>query len=99
MKIKINGYFPFSVMAESKTSKAGNAYLSIGISQAVKDQSGQYQSVWLNMIDKRDLLTLASACEIAYHKISAEEAKEREQSKAQNTGAPVAQTVEDDIPF
>lgn len=102
MKIKTEGYFPFVVKAENKKSQAGNDYLSIGVGMSKKNQSGEYETTWFNMIDKRDLLMLSSVCENAYHKICEEEAKERSQGKGQ---APVqattqqTSTVDNDIPF
>lgn len=105
MKIKTEGYFPFVVKAENKKSQAGNDYLSIGVGMSKKNQSGEYETTWFNMIDKRDLLMLASVCENAYHKICAEEAKEHAANKtntpaatpAQQTAAPAV--TDDDIPF
>ena len=105
MKIKTEGYYPFVVTAENKKSQAGNDYLSIGVGMSKKNQSGEYETTWFNMIDKRDLLMLASVCENAYHKIIAEEAKEHTANKgnthqAATQSAPQASGVADDsIPF
>lgn len=105
MKIKTEGYFPFVVKAENKKSQTGNDYLSIGVGMSKKNQSGEYETTWFNMIDKRDLLMLASVCENAYHKICAEESKERAANKEnapQATTQPAthASSVADDsIPF
>ena len=98
MKIKTEGYYPFIVTAENKKSQAGNDYLSIGVGMSKKNQNGEYETTWFNMIDKRDLLMLSSVCENAYHKICAEEAKERSQSKGQ---APqqTQPATDDNIPF
>ena len=105
MKIKTEGYYPFVVTAENKKSQAGNDYLSIGVGMSKKNQSGEYETTWFNMIDKRDLLMLSSVCENAYHKICAEEAKEHAANKgntpqATTQAAPQASSVADDaIPF
>lgn len=101
MKIKTEGYYPFIVTAENKKSQAGNDYLSIGVGMSKKNQSGEYETTWFNMIDKRDLLTLSSVCENAYHKIIAEEAKEHAANKGNaSQAAPQATSVDDDsIPF
>ena len=105
MKIKTEGYFPFVVKAENKKSQAGNDYLSIGVGMSKKNQSGEYETTWFNMIDKRDLLMLSSVCENAYHKICAEESKEYAANKenvpqATTQAAPQASSVADnEIPF
>lgn len=103
MHFKTQGYFPFVVKAENKRSQNGNDYLSIGVGMSRKNQNGEYETTWFNMIDKRDLLMLSSVCESAYHKICAEEAKERAQSQGQNQGQAQQRTaqpaVDDDIPF
>ena len=101
MKIKTEGYFPFVVKAENKKSQAGNDYLSIGVGMSKKNQSGEYETTWFNMIDKRDLLGLAAVCTAAYHKIIAEEAKEHAANKGNTTQATtqVASVDDDTIPF
>lgn len=99
MKIKTEGYFPFVVKAENKKSQAGNDYLSIGVGMSKKNQSGEYETTWFNMIDKRDLLMLSSVCESAYHKIIAEEAKEHAASKGQAPQQTQPATADNDIPF
>ena len=101
MKIKTEGYYPFVVTAENKKSQAGNDYLSIGVGMSKKNQQGEYETTWFNMIDKRDLLMLSSVCENAYHKICAEEAKEHAASKGNvSQAATQASAVADDsIPF
>lgn len=102
MKFKTEGYYPFVVKAETKKSQAGNDYLSIGVGMSKKNQSGEYETIWFNMIDKRDLLMLASVCENAYHKICAEKAKECSQSKVQAPQQTLQQTqpaTDTDIPF
>lgn len=62
-------YYPFSVSAETKTSKAWKQYLSIGICQKSKDKDGNKKETYFNLIDERELLVLASACENMYHRI------------------------------
>ena len=102
MKIKTGGYFPFVVKAENKKSQAGNDYLSIGVGMSKKNQSGEYETTWFNMIDKRDLLVLSSVCENAYHKICDEEAKERSKNQGQSQQPSQQQAqpaVDDEIPF
>ena len=103
MKIKTEGYFPFVVKAENKKSQAGNDYLSIGVGMSKKNQQGEYETTWFNMIDKRDLLMLSSVCENAYHKICTEEAKEHAANKGQTPQQPVQQqtqpATDTDIPF
>ena len=64
-------YYPFSVSAETKTSKAGKPYLSIGICQKSKDKDGNKKETYFNLIDERELLVLATACENMYHRIIA----------------------------
>lgn len=105
MKIKTEGYYPFVVTAENKKSQAGNDYLSIGVGMSKKNQQGEYETTWFNMIDKRDLLMLASVCENAYHKIIAEDSKEHAANKG-NTAQVTTQVttqatsvVDDTIPF
>lgn len=105
MKIKTEGYYPFVVTAENKKSQAGNDYLSIGVGMSKKNQQGEYETTWFNMIDKRDLLMLASVCESAYHKIIAEDSKEHATNKGNASQsspqpAPQASSVDDNtIPF
>lgn len=102
MNFKTQGYFPFVVKTENKRSQNGNDYLSIGVGMSRKNQNGEYETTWFNMIDKRDLLMLSSVCESAYHKICHEEAKERAQTQGQNQGQaqqPAQTAVDDEIPF
>jgi hypothetical protein len=106
MKIKTEGYYPFVVTAENKKSQAGNDYLSIGVGMSKKNQKGEYETTWFNMIDKRDLLMLASVCENAYHKIITEEAREHAGNKNNSpasvqsqSDAPAQTKIDDDIPF
>lgn len=102
MKIKTEGYYPFVVTAETKKSQAGNEYLSIGVGMSKKNQNGEYETTWFNMIEKKDLLMLASVCERAFHMIVAEDNKEHKAGASapapqQTTTQPV--TNSDDIPF
>ena len=100
MKIKTEGYYPFVVTAENKKSQAGNDYLSIGVGMSKKNQQGEYETTWFNMIDKRDLLMLSSVCENAYHKIIAEDSKEHATNKGNaSQAAPQASASDDSIPF
>lgn len=62
-------YYPFSVSAEQKTSRAGKQYTSIGICHKTKDKDGNKKDIYINLIDERDLLVLASVCENMYHSI------------------------------
>ena len=69
MDIKLKA-FPYTVKAENKTAKSsGKEYLSIGVAQSKKNQSGEYETTWFNMIDKRDLLVLSKALGDAYTEI------------------------------
>lgn len=68
MKIRTSAY-PFGVSAETKTSKAGKSYTSIGVWQKTKDKDGNKKENYFNMIDERGLLVLARVCEEAYSKI------------------------------
>ena len=103
MNIKTEGYYPFVVKAETKKSQANNDYLSIGVGMSKKNQQGEYETTWINMIEKRDLLGLAAVCTAAYHKIIAADAKEhanqpkQQAAPATQTSAPV--TTDNDIPF
>ncbi len=106
VNVRSDGYFPFSGRAESKRSQAGNDYMSISICQGIKKQDNSWESVYFNMIDKRDLLSLASCCESLFHKICEQEAKEREAKRNGGAAQPVANqtqpaavVVDDDIPF
>lgn len=110
MKLKRKAY-PFVATAESKTSQAGNNYVSIGLGQTKKlkepDENGnEYATTWLNMIDERDLLVLATICQNLYTQIVTAKNKEREgqstdkpapQQKPQQ--APQQDEFDDDIPF
>ena len=102
MEIKTGGYLRVVVEAENKKSQAGNDYLSIGVGMSKKNQSGEYETTWFNMIDKRDLLVLSSICECAYHMICDEESKERSKNQGQSQQPSQQQAqpaIDNDIPF
>lgn len=103
MKIKTEGYYPFVVTAETKKSQAGNDYLSIGVGMSKKNQNGEYETTWFNMIEKKDLLMLASVCERAFHMIVAEDNKEHKSGAPASAPAPQQNAPQsansDDIPF
>ena len=102
---EIYDFFPFAIYAEHKTSGAGNNYLSIGVKHAKKlkepDENGnKYESVWFNLIDKRDLLALSAACQHAYESIVIAENAER--STGGTTAKPSPQRAaqfDDEIPY
>ena len=101
MNIKYKN-FPFIVKAENKKSAAGNNYLSIGLGQSKKNKEGEYETVWMNFIDKRDLLVLASICNSAYKNIC--DAENEEYASNDNKTVkdkPVAYSdqLDDDNPF
>lgn len=96
MKIKTQGYFPFVITAESAISSAGNKYLKIGIGCSHKIQSGEYETKWFNIIDKKDLLVLGEALKESFNRIVAEEASER--NTAKQAPAP-RQPIADDVPW
>lgn len=105
-------YYPFSVSAETKTSKAGKQYLSIGVCHKSKDKDGNKKETYFNLINDLDLLILASACNNMYDKIQEEKSKEylaSKQEESLETVEPVQETVQpvqpsdagfdDEIPF
>ena len=97
-------YYPFSVSAETKTSKAGKQYLSIGICHKSKDKDGNKKETYINLIDEKELLIVASACENMYHKIMQAKSDEYLANKqTEQDEAPQAQpqqdAFDDDIPF
>ncbi|MBO7713058.1 MAG: hypothetical protein J6S85_05780 [Methanobrevibacter sp.] len=106
MKIKVSAY-PYGVIAETKTSKAGNSYTSIGVWQKTKDKDGNKKENFLNMIDERDLLVLARVCEDAYLKIVYEKTAERFKDSGEkdiDNSEPAdydskVPAFDDDIPF
>jgi hypothetical protein len=103
-------YYPFSVSAETKTSKAGKEYLSIGICQKSKDKDGNKKETYFNLIDERELLVLASACENMYHRIMKAKSDEflanKSTEQPQEVDVPSEPSVdpaqagfEDEVPF
>ena len=68
MKIKIYSY-PFGSTAETRTSKQGKEYTSIGVWHKTKDKDGNKKEVYFNFVDERDLLVLSALCQDAYRKI------------------------------
>ena len=83
-KIYLN-YYPFSVAAETKTSKAGKQYTSIAVCQKSKDKDGNKKETYFNLINDLDLLVLASACNFLYDKIQEEKSKDYQASKQTET--------------
>ena len=108
MKI-YNSYYPFTVAAETKTSKAGKEYTSISVCHKGKDKDGNKKDTYFNLIDEKDLLVLASACENLYHHImkaksdeflaSKEETHEPVQETVQDSWSPNVEGSTDEIPF
>lgn len=105
-------YYPFSVSAEKKTSKAGKQYTSIGICQKSKDKDGNKKETYFNLIDERELLVLAQACKSMYDRIIAvrndeylaskpEETPQEEpaQFDPQGSWSPTEEGSTDEIPF
>ena len=108
-KLYIN-YYPFSVSAETKTSKAGKQYTSIGICQKSKDKEGNKKETYFNMIDERDLLILAQSCVNMYDRIMQARAEEYLANKPADLEPvkddwempkqePVSNEFNDEIPF
>lgn len=92
-------YFPFSISAETKTSKAGKPYLSIGICQKSKDKDGNKKETYFNLIDERELLILSSACENMYHNIMRAKSDEFLANKQDEPQQPVEPQVESKTGF
>ena len=108
MKIVKNDY-PWTVIAEEKTSKAGNPYIDIAIGFKEKNikatcEAEKYQTKWSHTVDESVLLKGASILENVYQQIKSEREKER-QMKKQTTGTVKQnlpennQPIDDDIPF
>ena len=98
-KIKIDR-FPIIATAEDKTSQSGNPYTSFGIGLKAKDKNGETKTTWLNFIDKRDLLVLASACKDLYSMTCEEKQAEHEQkAPTQTFEEPAQDFTPDEIPF
>lgn len=91
-------YYPFSVSAETKTSKAGKQYTSIGVCHKSKDKDGNKKETYFNLINDLDLLVLASACNSMYDKIQEEKSKDYKAS-IQTETTEESQENEDVIPF
>ena len=87
-------YYPFSVSAETKTSKAGTQYISIGICQKSKDKDGNKKETYFNLIDERELLVLAQACKSMYDRIIAVRNEEFRASKSEGGTEPVQEQFE-----
>ena len=68
MKIKTYSY-PFGATAETRTSKQGKEYTSIGVWHKTKDKDGNKKEVYFNFVDERYLLVLSALCQEAYRKI------------------------------
>lgn len=108
MKLKIDNY-PFAVSAETKESKAGKEYISIGVSHSFKDKNGDRQKTYFNFIDERDLLVLANALNRAYAGIISAKNEEHfkdtpkeEQPKdevSESIDDEVSESIDDEIPF
>ena len=64
--------FPFTIIFETKESKAGKDYVdfSIGFTYVVdkdaKNVSDRYKTTWFNHVMRTDVLKLSSLCENAY---------------------------------
>ena len=96
LKIKSEGYFPFVITAESAVSAQGNKYLKIGIGHSHKTHSGEYETKWFNVIDKKDLLVLSEALKTMFNRVVIEDAKER---KATQAAPAPARQIDDEVPF
>ena len=64
--------WPFTVIADSKVSKAGKDYTQISIGYTsvadkdAKNMADRYQTTWFNFIEPTYLLKLSSLCESLY---------------------------------
>ena len=97
MKIVKNDY-PWTVIAEEKTSKAGNPYIDIAIGFKEKNikatcEAEKYQTKWSHTVDESVLLKGASILENVYQQIKTEREKERLEKKKLLNG-----TVKPDLP-
>lgn len=111
MKIVKNDY-PWTVIAEEKTSKAGNPYIDIAIGFKEKNikatcDAEKYQTKWSHTVDESVLLKGSSILENVYQQIKAEREKER-QMKKQTIGIikpdlpktdPNTPFIDDSVPF
>jgi hypothetical protein len=112
MKIVKNDY-PWTVIAEEKTSKAGNPYIDIAIGFKEKNikatcEAEKYTTKWGHTLDESVLLKGASILENVYQQIKAEREKERFEKKKLLNGIvkpdlpqtdPNAEFIDDSIPF
>ena len=112
MKIVKNDY-PWTVIAEEKTSKAGNPYIDIAIGFKEKNikatcEAEKYQTKWSHTVDESVLLKGASILENVYQQIKTEREKERLEKKKLLNGAikpdlpktdPNEPFIDDDIGF
>ena len=97
MKIVKNDY-PWTVIAEEKTSKAGNPYIDIAIGFKEKNikatcEAEKYQTKWSHTVDESVLLKGASILENVYQQIKTERENERLEKKKLLNG-----TVKPDLP-
>lgn len=101
MKIKVYSY-PFGATAETRTSKQGKEYTSIGVWHKTKDKDGNKKEVYFNFVDERDLLVLSALCQDAYRKIvdakNADHFSRMEEPK-EEPEQPAQELPEDTIPF
>ena len=109
MKIVKNDY-PWTVIAEEKTSKAGNPYIDIAIGFKEKNikatcDAEKYQTKWSHTVDESVLLKGASILENVYQQIKEERERIRQEMKKLTAGMvkpnlPEGEIVEDNIiPF
>lgn len=106
MKIVKTDY-PWTVIAEEKTSKAGNQYIDIAIGFKEKNikatcEAEKYQTKWSHTVDESVLLKGSSILENVYQQIKAEREKERLEKKKQTSETapdPHENMMDYDIPF
>ena len=112
MKIVKNDY-PWTVIAEEKTSKAGNPYIDIAIGFKEKNikatcEAEKYQTKWSHTVDEGVLLKGASILENVYQTLKTEREKERLEKKKLLNGTvkpnlpktdPNAPFIDEDIQF
>ena len=91
-------YYPFSISFEEKTSQAGKKYKSIGICHKSKDKDGNKKETYINIIDEKELLVLASACENMYHRIIKAKNDEFLANKSAEPEQPEQDPFDDEIP-
>ena len=97
---KTQGFF--TATAKTKKSKAGNEYTSIGVAMSKKNQNGEYEKIWLNMIEPMHLLVLANICQDLYSEIEQEKANSRDgqqKPKQDSWDAPQDFCDDSEIPF